>query len=602
MDKKDFDFCGWASRNNIKCSDGRVIKKDAFKDQNGKKVPLVWNHDHQSAENVLGHAILENREEGVYTYCSFNDQEQANIAKGLVQHGDITSLSIYANKLKQNGSDVIHGCIREVSLVLAGANPGAYIENVLEHGETDSNSAKIFNSSEELIMSEDYQEPNNLKQSDNTNIEGDKVVDEEKDKTPDLNHADKEVKKEDDKETINDVINTMTDKQKDVMYAMVALALDEQNEPKKEEKEGDKNMKHNAFDKDNNKNNNENVITHSEILEIIAEAKKSGSLKDAALAHSIEDITVLFPEVQAVGNVPSTISTNKEWVSKIMSSVSKSPFSRIKSLTMDITAESARAKGYVKGSQKVEEVIRALKRTTTPATIYKLQKIDRDDVIDITDFDVVLYLKSEMRAKLDEELARAFIIGDQRSESDEAKINSTNIRPVLGDDVMYTVPRVLEKDDNATSAEFAKSFIIDIIRARKLYKGSGNPTLYTTEDMLTEMLLIEDTTGRAIYDTIDKLTTKLRVKEIVTIPQMDDAIRRNDEETYDYKCLGILVNMNDYVVGASKGGQVAFFDDFDLNFNKYEYLIETRCCGALTVPYSAISFEQKIAVEVIAEG
>lgn len=602
MDKKDFDFCGWASRNNIKCSDGRVIKKDAFKDQNGKKVPLVWNHDHQSAENVLGHAILENREEGVYTYCSFNDQEQANIAKGLVQHGDITSLSIYANKLKQNGSDVIHGCIREVSLVLAGANPGAYIENVLEHGETDSNSAKIFNSSEELIMSEDYQEPNNLKQSDNTNIEGDKVVDEEKDKTPDLNHADKEVKKEDDKETINDVINTMTDKQKDVMYAMVALALDEQNEPKKEEKEGDKNMKHNAFDKDNNKNNNENVITHSEILEIIAEAKKSGSLKDAALAHSIEDITVLFPEVQAVGNVPSTISTNKEWVSKIMSSVSKSPFSRIKSLTMDITAESARAKGYVKGSQKVEEVIRALKRTTTPATIYKLQKIDRDDVIDITDFDVVLYLKSEMRAKLDEELARAFIIGDQRSESDEAKINSTNIRPVLGDDVMYTVPRVLEKDDNATSAEFAKSFIIDIIRARKLYKGSGNPTLYTTEDMLTEMLLIEDTTGRAIYDTIDKLTTKLRVKEIVTIPQMDDAIRRNDEETYDYKCLGILVNMNDYIVGASKGGQVAFFDDFDLNFNKYEYLIETRCCGALTVPYSAISFEQKIAVEVIAEG
>lgn len=575
--KKKYDFSGWASRNNIKCSDGRVIRKDAFKNQDGKKVPLVWNHNHNDAENVLGHALLENREEGLYAYCSFNEREQGQNAKELVKHGDITSLSIYANKLRQKGSDVIHGCIREVSLVLAGANPGAYIETVLSHNDGDEEEVKIFNPSEELIMSES--------QTDDLN-------ENEKNKNKENIEVDVNKKTESDK-TIKDVIDEMTEEQKNVLYAMIGLALEEQ-ETKKETEKGEKGMKQNAFEK-MNEENNEDVLSHSEMIAMIDDAKKNGSLKETMLAHGITDIEVLFPDARNVSNMPETIKEDDEWVNKIMKAIKKSPFSRIKSSGVNVTEDEARAKGYIKGKQKVEEVIKALKRTTTPTTVYKLQKLDRDDILDITDFDVVSYLKKEMREKLNEELARAFLIGDQRIASDDDKINEGNIRPVLGDSSVYTIPRILTKAAGDTDGEFAKAFITDVIKSRKQYKGSGNPTLFTTEDMLTDMLLIEDSLGRAIYDTTEKLITKLRVKEIVTVPPMVNAIRTDDAEEFDYKCLGILVNLGDYVAGADKGGEVNFFDDFDLNFNKYEYLIETRCCGALVKPHAAITFEEKVA-------
>ena len=570
---KKYDFSGWASRNNIRCSDGRTIKKDAFKGQDGQKVPLMWNHNHNYAENVLGHALLENRDEGVYAYCSLNDTQQGRNAKELVMHGDIVALSIYANKLKQQNGDVTHGNIREVSLVLAGANPGAFIETVISHSDTQDEEAAIYNPNEELKM---FDEDKSNTEEDSQKNNGDE--------SPKPNEE--ELKMSDKDKTLQDVFNTLSEEQKNVVYAMIGLALEEKNN----EKEGT-DMKHNAFDKTDGID--ENVLSHAEITEIINDAKKGGSLKEAALAHSITDVEVLFPEAKFVGDVPATINDDTAWVSKVMGAVKKSPFSRIKTAAIDITKDNARAKGYVKGNQKVEEVITALKRATTPTTVYKLQKMDRDDIIDITDFDVVAYIKREMRGKLDEELARAIVLGDGRSSDSDDKINELNLRPILGDSEIYTIRKPLESASGKIDETFAKKFIKEVIRSRKEYKGSGNPSLFTTEDMLTEMLLIEDTTGRSIYDTIDKLTTKLRVKEIITIPAMATTIRTDDSEEYDYAPIGILVNLADYTVGANKGGEVSMFDDFDLNFNKYEYLIETRCSGALTVPYSAIAFELK---------
>lgn len=560
-----YDFSGWATKYNVKCSDGRTILKHAFKEDDSKVIPLVWNHNHVEADNVLGHAYLEERDEGIYAYCSLNDTEQGRNAKELVQHGDITSLSIFANKLKQNvNKEVMHGVIREVSLVLAGANPGASIDYVVAHADdSESEDATIYNDENALEMFHAEEKPDNT----GTKEEDNPAKKEKKDKT------------------IQDVLDTMTEEQLNVLYLLVGAANEEAKNGGKEE------MKHNAFDEI--KNDKGEVLTHSEFVEIITEARQKGSVKDAFLAHGITNIGNLFPEDKAVGG-PETVSRDMEWVAKIMGAVHHTPFARVKSSLIDITGEQARAKGYVKGNQKVEEVVTALKRTTSPQTVYKLQKIDRDDIVDITDFDVIAYLKSEMRVMLNEELARAFLIGDGRSAESNDKINPINIRPVWGDSETYTVKRVLERASGASDEAFAKAFIKDVIKARKLYKGSGNPTLFTTEDMLTNMLLIEDKNERVVYDTVEKLKTALRVSDIVTVGPMEGANRK--DESNQYNLLGVLVNMRDYNVGADKGGNVNMFDDFDINFNKYEYLIETRCSGALVKPFSAITFEEKTTI------
>ena len=560
-----YDFSGWATKYNVKCSDGRTILKHAFKEDDTKVIPLVWNHNHVEADNVLGHAYLEERDEGIYAYCSLNDTEQGRNAKELVQHGDITSLSIFANKLKQNGNkEVMHGVIREVSLVLAGANPGASIDYVVSHADdSESEDATIYNDENALEMFHAEEKP------DDTGIK----------------KEDNPAKKEEKDKTVQDILDTMNEEQLNVLYLLVGAAHEEAKNGGKEE------MKHNAFDEI--KNDKGEVLTHSEFVEIITEARQKGSVKDAFLAHGITDIGNLFAGDKSVGG-PETVSRDMEWVAKIMGAVHHTPFARVKSSLINITGEQARAKGYVKGNQKVEEVVTALKRSTSPQTVYKLQKIDRDDIIDITDFDVIAYLKSEMRVMLDEELARAFLIGDGRSAEANDKINPINIRPVWGDSETYTVKRVLERASGASDEAFAKAFIKDVIKSRKLYKGSGNPTLFTTEDMLTNMLLIEDKNERVVYDTVEKLKTALRVSDIVTVEPMEGANRKDEHNQYNL--LGVLVNMRDYNVGADKGGNVNMFDDFDINFNKYEYLIETRCSGALVKPFSAITFEEKTTI------
>lgn len=571
-----YDFSGWATRNDIRCSDGRTIRKGAFAEQDGTTVPLVWNHNHVDADNVLGHAILENRDQGVYAYCFFNDTKQGNNAKELVTHGDICSLSIFANQLKQNGGDVIHGAIREVSLVLAGANPGAKIENIMAHGDNSEEEAIIYNDSDEI----------NLAHSE----EKEKMEEENKEKT------------------VKDVIDSMTEEQRNVMYALIGEAIEstkgELDDDQSNEEENK--MKHNAFEnEDQTKKEETETLSHSEFMEIVSEAKRKGSMKDAFLehniteipylAHSITNVGNLFPEAKAVSRVPEVVDRDQTWVGNVMASVKHTPFSRVKSFYANITADEARAKGYVKGAKKVEEVITALKRTTDPQTVYKLQKMDRDDIIDITDFDVVAWLKGEMRGKLDEEIARAILIGDGRSSSSADKVDPLKIRPVYQDDTTYTIKRILTRASGADDSAFAKAFIKDVVKSRKEYKGSGNPTLYTTEDMLTSMLLIEDTTGRVIYDTIEKLKTALRVRDIVTVPVMENVGREDTSAHKKWNLLGVLVNLSDYNVGADKGGSVNMFDDFDINYNKYEYLIETRCSGALVKPYSAITFEEEIS-------
>lgn len=568
-----YDFSGWATRNDIRCSDGRTIRKGAFAEQDGTTVPLVWNHNHVDADNVLGHAILENRDQGVYAYCFFNDTKQGNNAKELVKHGDICSLSIFANQLKQNGGDVIHGAIREVSLVLAGANPGAKIENIMAHGDNLEEEAIIYNDSDEI----------NLAHSE----EKSKMEEENKEKT------------------VKDVIDSMTEEQRNVMYALIGEAIESTKGENLSNEEENK-MKHNAFEnEDQTKKEETETLSHSEFMEIVSEAKRKGSMKDAFLehniteipylAHSITNVGNLFPEAKAVSRVPEIVDRDQTWVGNVMASVKHTPFSRVKSFYANITADEARAKGYVKGAKKVEEVITALKRTTDPQTVYKLQKMDRDDIIDITDFDVVAWLKGEMRGKLDEEIARAILIGDGRSSSSADKVDPLKIRPVYQDDTTYTIKRILTRASGADDSAFAKAFIKDVVKSRKEYKGSGNPTLYTTEDMLTSMLLIEDTTGRVIYDTIEKLKTALRVRDIVTVPVMENVGREDTSAHKKWNLLGVLVNLSDYNVGADKGGSVNMFDDFDINYNKYEYLIETRCSGALVKPYSAITFEEEIS-------
>lgn len=563
-----YDFCGWATRNNIQCSDGRIIRKDAFKSNDGQKVPLVWNHQHNDPTNILGHAVLENREDGVYAYCTFNNTDAARDAKSLVEHGDISSLSIYANKLKQNGPNVMHGQIREVSLVLAGANPEAYIENVISHGEdSDDEAIMYFGEDIELQHSDNVKEETNLKK------DGEKMTD--------TNQTAK------DDRTIGDVFNTLSEDQKTAVYAIIGQILEDNGLYNDDSKEDNDKMKHNVFDGDVY---NDNTLSHGDMQAIISDAKRYGSLKDAVLAHGIEHVDYLFPDAANVEKMPSFIQRDMSWVGEVMDAVHHTPFSRIKSTFANITEDDARAKGYIKGKKKKDEVFTLLKRTTSPTTIYKKQKLDRDDVVDITDFDVVAWLKAEMRMMLDEEIARAILVGDGRVSSSDDKINEQNIRPIYTDDSLYTIREQIKFSATATADEKAKTFIRQSIKARKEYKGSGSPVLYTTEDVLTDCLLLEDTTGRVIYDTVEKLATALRVKKIVTVPVME-GYKKTGDDSKEYSLMGIIVNLADYNVGADKGGAVNMFDDFDIDYNAQKYLIETRCSGALIKPYSAIVIE-----------
>lgn len=568
---KGYDFSGWATKNNILCSDGRTIRKDAFKDNDGKTVPLVWNHSHNDPNNVLGHCVLENRDEGVYTYGTFNDTEQGKNAKSLVEHGDVTALSIWANKLKQNRGDVLHGDIKEVSLVLAGANIGACIDSVIRHGEESEEEAVIY-SGEDIVLAH----------ADTTTKSENK---EEKKPMADTNANEK---------TVKDVFDTLNEEQKKVVYALIGQALESNGaEDDEEEPEGGKEMKHNVFEQD--EMNGNDTLSHAEMETIIADGKRFGSMKESFLAHAeeygIKSIDYLFPEPKTLNNPPEFIKRDMGWVSKVMGTVHHTPFSRIKSMFADITEDEARAKGYIKGKLKKEEVFSLLKRTTTPTTIYKKQKMDRDDVIDITDFDVIAWLKSEMRMMLDEEIARAILIGDGRLASSDDKINESNIRPVVSDDDLYTIKSKVTVAANATGADKAKAFIDQVIRSRKEYKGSGNPTLFTTEDMVTECLLLEDKIGHKLYKTEAELATTMRVKEIVTVEAMEGLKDKNSKEV-----AGIVVNLADYNVGADKGGAVNMFDDFDIDYNQQKYLIETRCSGALVKPYSAITLTFDTAV------
>ena len=573
LSPNNYDFSGWATCPNLKCSDGRTIMNDAFKHHDGDIVPLVWNHQHNDPNNILGKALLHSRDGGLYAYCQFNDTEQGMNAKMLVEHGDISALSIYANDLKHNASrGVTHGNVREVSLVLAGANPGAFIDSIMKHGEESDDEAIIY--TDEPI--EIYH------------------ADEEKGKSKEETEVAEEKKAESGK-TVAEIIESMNEEQKTVMYGMIGEALNHTNE--KEEDNGDENtdeeeneVKHNVFDNEDQKD----VLSHSDMQAIFADAKRHGSLKESVLAHGIEDIETLFPEPKSMNNPPEWINREMGWVKNVMGAVHHTPFSRIKSMFADLTEDDARAKGYIKGNFKKEQVFSLMKRTTTPTTIYKKQKLDRDDVIDITDFDVVAWLKSEMRMMLEEELARAILVGDGRLASSDDKINELNIRPIWTDDDFYTIKKKISVSANATDDQKAKAFIRACVKSRKEYKGSGNPTLYTTEDVLTDLLLLEDSTGRVIYETEDKLRSALRVSAIVTVPVME-GLKRTDEESNELNLMGIIVNLNDYNVGADKGGAVNMFDDFDIDYNAQKYLIETRCSGALVKPFSAIALEMHVS-------
>lgn len=572
-----YDFSGWATKNNIKCSDGRTILRDAFKHNDGQTVPLVWNHQHNESANVLGHAVLENREEGVYAYCTFNDTEAGKNAKLLVEHGDVTALSIYANQLKQNGSNVMHGTIREVSLVLAGANPGAFIDSIIRHGEFCEDEAVIY-TGENLSLEHADQKPSD-----------------KEDKAGEDNKGDGKVEGKDQK-TIKDVVDSMSEEQKNVLYALVGQALEGKEmaqsaieENNNIEDGGEQEMKHNVFE--GRETDKKDVLSHDAMETIFKDAKRYGSLKESFLAHAdqygIKDIEWLFPDAKNVNMPPDFIKRDDSYVQKVMRGVHHVPFSRIKSMHADITADQARAKGYIKGKLKKEEVFTLLKRTTTPTTIYKKQKLDRDDVVDITDFDVVAWLKMEMRMMLDEEIARAILVGDGRLSSDDDKINEMCIRPIATDADLYCVKAKVSVGAAATEDEIAKAFIRTVIKSRKEYKGSGSPTLFTTEDVLTNCLLLEDKNGRIIYDTVEKLATALRVKEIVTVEVMEGAKTKVEEQ--EKPLMALMVNLVDYYVGADKGGAVNMFDDFDIDYNQQKYLMETRCSGALVKPYSAIA-------------
>lgn len=589
----NYDFSGWATRNDITCADGLTIRQDAFKDCDGITVPLVYMHDHKDPENVLGHALLENREDGVYAFGSFNDTEKGQMAKALVAHGDITSLSIFANQLVKKGSDVLHGAIREVSLVLAGANPGATIDfPVLQH--SDGSYEDVY---DEAIIS--YKQPLTFNEELKHMYDEDEI----------LEHADDEDEDESDSDepTVQEVMDSLDEDQQKLLEGMMAIAYEQgvsdakggsgkessnEDEVKQSDvDEGDVIMHKNVFEREEDV-----TLQHGMDIEtantILAEAQNNGSMKQTTLAHGITDIDWLFPEAKSLNNPPDWIKRDTGWVAGVLNGVHHTPYSRIKSMFADIREDEARAKGYVKDEYKKEEVFSLLKRSTTPQTIYKKQKLDRDDIIDITDFDVVAWIKAEMRMMLDEEIARAIMIGDGRLASSDEKIREEHVRPIWKDDDLYSVKVRVTYASGADDNAKAQANIKALIKNRKLYKGSGNPKFYTTEDVLADMLLITDTTGRYIYESVQALANRIRVSEIVTVPVFDNQTRTADGKTY--QLLGIMVNLQDYNVGADKGGAVNMFDDFDIDYNKETYLIETRISGALTVPFSALILETEV--------
>ena len=653
MSKTNYDFAGWATKNDILCSDGRVIKKDAFKDNDGGIVPLVFNHDHKDMNSIVGHALLENRDKGVYAYCKFNNTPNGKNAKEMVRNGDIRCLSIYANQLKQAGANVIHGCIREVSLVLAGANAGAFIDTVIEHSDDHDEEAIIYHEYDDDSL-ELYHEDEHADCTDSSTEQGTTegangteqgTTEGAEGTTNDTNGTEQGTtegaegqhvshSENNNDATVEEVLKTFNEEQLTVLYFLLGKAAEQEaaadgnKEQNKETKDAEHSEKENNMEDQTMKTNifengavrETRALAHSALNTILDNAKNGsceGSLKksykayceqhtdnnekdimhamsdELALAHSITNIGELFPDAKSVGGL-EVLNQNEEWVDQVLNATKHTPFAKVKSQYMDITAAAARAKGYVKGTQKAEEVVAAFKRTTNPQTIYKLQKLDRDDVLDITDFDVVAWLKGEMRGKLNAELARAILIGDGRAVDDNDKIDPLCIRPVLGDNDVYTIPKYLTRKPADTDYTFAKETIREMIKARKEYKGSGKPTLYCSQDFLTNCLLIEDTNGRCIYENAEQLKTKLMVKDIVDIEVFNNHVRHT--ETFDYKLIAVMVNLADYNIGTNKGGQVTMFDDFDINFNKYEYLIETRCSGALVKPKSAISFEEKVAV------
>ena len=587
-----YDFSGWATKNDLLCSDGRTIRRDAFKDNDGKVVPLVWNHDHTDPSNVLGHALLKNVADGVYAYGSFNSNPKAIEAATLLAHGDIKALCIWANKLQQRGGDVLHGDIKEVSLVLAGANPAAIIDSVMVHGEESDEEAIIY-TGESICHSS-----GELKDEFEETEDAVEHADDKEDKP----------KKSDDYEAVPDIFKTLSEKQKNAVYALIAEIISEDKGKENEDnKEEDSVMKHNVFEQQNG-DQQENVLCHADVKAAFDDAKRYGSLKDSFVAHGLKEVTYmahadgdygiknidyLFPEARNVNNTIDFIKREDSWVRDFMSRVHRSPFSRIKSVHANITEDEARAKGYIKGNMKKEEVFTLLKRSTTPTTVYKKQKLDRDDVLDITDLDTVALVKGEMRGMLDEEIARAALVGDGRSASDDDKINEVNIRPIWTDADLYSIKVPIAVAAGDDDNKKATNFIRAAIKSRKNFRGSGTPVLYTTEDMLSDMLLLTDTTGRDIYDTVEKLCKKLRVSEIITVPVMEGLTRQVESKTRTLA--GIIVNLQDYNIGADKGGSINMFEDFDIDYNQMKYLIETRCSGALTKPYSAMVLEFETA-------
>lgn len=591
----DYDFSGWATKANVKCFDGLTIAPNAFKDCDGKVVPVVWNHDHSAPESVLGHALLQNRKEGVYAYVKLNDTSSGQTAKACVDNGDIDAMSIYANGIQKAGRTVMHGMIKELSLVIAGCNPGALIDEVVKHSadgsEIDSSEAYIYTDSG--LSLKHGLDPDDNPLEDEALQHSDDSSEIDKDKKGESKMADANEK------TVKEVFDTLTEEQKNVVYAIIGSALDEGKGGESDNKgDGEEdNTMHHCFED----NNSGTVLKHSldDINGIIATASKHGTLRDAfldagitsdELAHSIENMDYLFPDDHNLDTVPRIVDRDQTWVDKVMNNVHHVPFARVKVMFADLTEDDARAKGYIKGNYKKEQVFKLLKRSTTPTTVYKKQRFDRDDIIDMSTMDVVAFTKKEQRGKLNEELAMAFLIGDGRDDASDDKINELNIRPIFNDDDFYTIKVVVQPGTNANEDAKAKATIKSIIKARKEYKGSGSPTFYTTDDVLTDMLLLEDGIGHPLYADEAALARKLRVKEIVTVPRMEG---RKGAKGGDL--LGIVVNLADYTVGADKGGEVNMFDDFNIDYNQLIYLIETRCSGAMTTPYGAMAIEMDTA-------
>lgn len=591
----DYDFSGWATKANVKCFDGLTIAPNAFKDCDGKVVPVVWNHDHSAPESVLGHALLQNRKEGVYAYVKLNDTSSGQTAKACVDNGDIDAMSIYANGIQKAGRTVMHGMIKELSLVIAGCNPGALIDEVVKHSadgtETDSSEAYIYTDSG--LSLKHGLDPDDNPLEDEALQHSDDSSEIDKDKKGESKMADANEK------TVKKVFDTLTEEQKNVVYAIIGSALDEGKGGESDNKgDGEEdNTMHHCFENDNGGT----VLKHSldDINGIIATASKHGTLRDAfldagitgdELAHSIENMDYLFPDDHNLDTVPRIVDRDQTWVDKVMNSVHHVPFARVKVMFADLTEDEARAKGYIKGNYKKEQVFKLLKRSTTPTTVYKKQRFDRDDIVDMSTMDVVGFVKKEQRGKLNEELGMAFLIGDGRDDASDDKINELNIRPIFNDDDFYTIKVVVQPGTNANEDAKAKATIKSIIKARKEYKGSGSPTFYTTDDVLTDMLLLEDGIGHPLYADEAALARKLRVKEIVTVPRMEG---RKGAKGGDL--LGIVVNLADYTVGADKGGEVNMFDDFNIDYNQLIYLIETRCSGAMTTPYGAMAIEMDAA-------